>query len=150
MCRARNQKIPWVVSLLASVGQFACGRGEAGPPVSPSVVVSLVGVEWSLVQLDDRPAGVGAGGVAPTLLLAAADTRASGFAGCNRLTATYELAADRLTLGQIATTRLFCAASMDLEGRYLTALEATRAYRVNGRDLELVGATGVVARFQTP
>lgn len=86
----------------------------------------------------------------PTLLFAAADSRVSGFAGCNRLTAGYQLTAERLTFTQIATTRMFCAEAMDLERRYLTALEATRAYRLTQSRLELLGDTGVIARFQTP
>ena len=144
--RPPNRRILWVLSLVASVGQFACARSDAG--VSPSAMVSLVGTAWSLVQLDRQPVGVRPGAAAPTLLLA--DKRASGFAGCNRLAAAYDLTADRLTFNQIATTRMFCAEGMDLEQRYLAALESTRTYRLSGQDLELVGAAGVLARFQMP
>lgn len=134
--------------MIASAGLLACDRSDR--PVSPSPVASLVGTEWSLMQLEGRPTGAGAGGVAPTLLFAAADSRVSGFAGCNRLMAGYRLTADRLTFTPIATTRMFCAEGMDLERRYLTALEATRAYRRTESRLELLGDAGVIARFQTP
>ena len=149
MCGIERQKVAWVL-VLASWGQLGCSQGDAVQPVSPSVMFGLVGTGWSLTQLDGQPAGVGAGGAAPTLLLTAADSHASGFAGCNRLTGSYQLVGDRLRFSQIATTRMFCAGGMSLEQRYLTALEATRAYRLIGRDLELVGDGRVVARFQTP
>ena len=148
-CMRNHQKFLCVLGLLGSLGQPACGRDEATQPVSPSPVVGLLGTEWSLVQLDGQPAGVGAGGIAPTLLLAVEDTRAGGFAGCNRFAATYVLAPDRLRFGPIGTTRMFCAEGMDLERRYVTALEATRVYRLTGPRLELVGDDGVVARFDT-
>jgi heat shock protein HslJ len=143
----RNHGVGGLLILFASLSQVLCGGGESQQPVSPSGLAGLVGTEWSLVHLDGQPAGAGAGGVAPTLLLAA-DRRASGFAGCNRLAATYDLSADRLRVGPIATTRMFCAESMDLERRYLAALEATRAFRLIARELELLGDDGVVARFR--
>src|SRR5688572_2166400 len=89
---ARNP--PRVVSmlwLLGSLSQLACSGDAMTQPVSPSANAGLVGPEWSLVQLNGQPPGVGAGAAAPTLLLTGEDTRAGGFAGCNRFSATYTL-----------------------------------------------------------
>jgi heat shock protein HslJ len=79
--------------------------------------------------------------------MAAGQTRANGFAGCNSFTAGYTLTADRLQFGPVATTRVFCAGHMELEARYLAALEATRSHRLSGSRLELIGEQDVVARF---
>jgi heat shock protein HslJ len=139
-----------MLALLAGVNLLACGGRGPAPPVSPSAVVGLLDTQWSLVQLGEETAGVGAGGRAPTLLLAATETRVTGFAGCNHLAAAYDLAADRLTFSPIITTRMFCAGAMELEERYLAALETTRAYRLLEEELELFGDRGLVARFRAP
>jgi heat shock protein HslJ len=132
----------WLV-LAGAFGQMACEvkRVQVG---SPSVAVNLVGTEWFLVELDGRPVTAA---TVPTLLLSD-DTRASGFAGCNRYTGSYEIAADRLAFGLLAMTRMACAETMDVEQQYLAALEKTRGYRNAGDDLVLVGDSGPVARFR--
>jgi heat shock protein HslJ len=137
----------FVLALLGSLSQLACSDAMT-QPVSPSQNIGLVGTEWSVVQLNGQSPGITAGAAAPTLLLAQEDARAGGFAGCNRFTATYALTSDRLRFSPIATTRMFCNEGMDLEQRYVTALEATRAYRLVGPRLELVADAGVVARFE--
>lgn len=145
----RSQKLLCVLGLIGSLlGQSACSGADATLPASPSERIGVVGTQWSLVQLNGQPAGVGTGGLAPTLILAADESRAGGFTGCNRFTATYELGPDRLRFGAMATTRMFCAEAMDLERRYVAALEATRAYRLSGPRLELIADQGVTAGFE--
>jgi heat shock protein HslJ len=142
------QKVVFILCLIGSLSQLACNGDAMTQPVSPSANVGLVGTEWSMVQLNGQPPGGGAGAAAPTLLLAGEDTRASGFAGCNRFTGSYTLASDRLRFSPVALTRMFCNQGMDLEERYMAALAATRAYRLTGSRLELLGDADVIARFE--
>lgn len=101
---------------------------------------------WTLVELNGRPAGTGAGGEAATLQIAA--DRASGFAGCNRFSSTYEMSGATLRFTAPVSTRMACAAGMELEVAYLNAIAATRSYRASGGTLELLGDGGaVLARF---
>ena len=130
----------------AAVSAVACGPDRT-TLVSPSATASLVGTEWVLVELGGQQAGVGLTNTSPTMVLEADGTRAAGFAGCNRFTSSYTLAAERLRFGLVASTRMFCANAMDLENRFLAALEATRAYRLAGPELDLLGDNGVTARF---
>jgi heat shock protein HslJ len=125
------------------LGQAAC-QVKSVHVGSPSVAVSVVGTEWRLVELEGRPVTASA---APSLLLTE-DTKASGFAGCNRYTGTYDLADERLTFGRLATTRMFCAETMDVEEQFLTALDKTRGFRQTDADLVLISEGGPVARFQ--
>ncbi|HSU15049.1 META domain-containing protein [Longimicrobium sp.] len=105
--------------------------------------------QWTLVEVNGRPAGTGAGGEAPTLQLA--PDRASGFAGCNRFSSTYEMSGAALRFTAPVSTRMACAAGMELEQAYLTAIAATRSYRLSGGALELLGDGGaVLARFTAP
>jgi heat shock protein HslJ len=72
------------------------------------------------------------------------DSRATGFAGCNHFTATYSLGSSNLRLSAIAMTRMYCVETMELEGRYVSALESTRTYRVTGSRLELLNDRDIV------
>ena len=88
----------------------------------------------------------GGGGGAPPALPAASSPGlgASGFAGCNRLNGRYESSGDGLRFDALATTRMHCEGAMELERRYLAALEATRRYRMGRSGLELLDDAGVV------
>ena len=68
---------------------------------------------WTLVELNGRPASTGAGGEAATLQITA--DRASGFAGCNRFSSTYEMSGAALRFTAPVSTRMACAAGMELE-----------------------------------
>jgi heat shock protein HslJ len=121
-----------------------CPR-NTNPP--PQTTMSEIGTRtWSLVELNGRPAGTGAGGQPATLQLAA--DQASGFAGCNRFSSTYTLSGTALRFTGPVSTRMACAAGMELEQAYLSVITATRAYRVTDSTLELLGDGGtVLARF---
>jgi heat shock protein HslJ len=102
--------------------------------------------EWALRELDGQPLDSAALASPPTLLLSSAGTRASAFAGCNRLTGSYTLGSGTLEFGPLALTRMACP-SMDLETRYTAALASVRQYRVEGTQLVLLAGDRVVARL---
>jgi heat shock protein HslJ len=65
-----------------------------------------------------------------------ADGRLTGHTSCNRLSATYTLAGDKLAVGPVTTTRMACAPlQLEQEDRVLTALELARTARVRGDGL---------------
>jgi putative lipoprotein len=101
----------------------------------------IEGVEWTLVELDGAPAGVGAGEKPATLRLVADGHAANGFAGCNRLASTYTLSGDSLQFAPIITTKMACSSGMDLERRYVDALQGVRSHRLAGDTLVLLDAT---------
>jgi heat shock protein HslJ len=135
-----------LLGTLVAAGSAGCRPREAGMVVTPTS--SLVGTEWTLVELDGAPAGKGAGGRAPTLLFTAEGRRASGFAGCNRMSGTFELEGERLRIISLATTRMACTEGMELEQRYLEALEQVREYRLTAAGLDLLDDGAVRARFE--
>jgi heat shock protein HslJ len=134
------------------LGALIAGSGGCRPreaAISPTTpTASLVDTEWTLVELDGAPAGKGAGGRAPTLLLTAEGRLASGFAGCNRMSGTFELEGERLRIISLATTRMACAEGMELEQRYLEALDEVREYRLTATGLDLLDDGAVRARFE--
>lgn len=136
-----------LVSLLVALCLAACQQPAPELAVPSTSADSVIGSEWSLIEVDGKPSGVGADGKAPTLLLGA-DNRVSGYAGCNRLMGTYALTAAMLRFSQIATTKMACATGMELEQRFTAALNATHGYRLVDKRLELLADQGVLASFE--
>ena len=143
---------------LAALVSVACQRStpgagssaEAPPPAAttmPDTLPPLVGTEWSLIELDGQPAPLGAGEKPATLSLTTSDGRASGFAGCNRWSGTYERSGDQLRFGRLISTKMACSSGMELEQRFLGALEKVRSYAITLTGLELRGDSTVLARL---
>ena len=116
---------------------------------APSPQRALIGPTWTLVELDGQPAPSGAGDRPATLMLeGSAAPRASGFAGCNRWSSQYShTPPDRIQFTAPMSTKMACAAGMDLEHRYLQMITATRGYTVSDSGLALRGDSTVHARF---
>lgn len=119
------------------------------PQPGPSAP-SLDGREWSLVDLNDKPAPIGAGGRPATIAFDTAARRASGFAGCNRYGAEYRTAGDGLTFGPAMATKMACSEGDELERQYLALLTEVTTYVVSDSMLTLSGAAGPLARFRAP
>jgi heat shock protein HslJ len=68
----------------------------------------------------------------------------TGSAGCNSYFGSYESDGNRLTLGAIGMTEMYCApeALMDQEAAYLAALESAASYQVVGGKLQIADADG--------
>jgi heat shock protein HslJ len=124
--------------------------GACAPRPVPGASMEIVDVEWVLTELDGRPVTPASERGAPTLTLAAAESRAHGFAGCNRFFATYERSGASLRFSAIGATRMACLEEgvMALEQAYLEALEATRRYEAAGGTLTLFDDAGPRARFR--
>jgi len=121
--------------------------GAACESAKESVSASSVYGDW-LLTLIGGPRGedLAAGGGKPPSLHIAEDGRVSGFSGVNRFAGTTEIAALRegkLALTPLAVTRMAGPpAAMDLENRFLTALEQARSFRIDGDALRLAAVDG--------
>jgi putative lipoprotein len=123
----------------------AAGNAKGAMAVRPA---SLENTAWKLIEL-------GGTEVAPAnheneahLVLNSKTHRVSGSGGCNRLTGNYEVKGDQLTFSQMASTMMACPEGMDTEKAFLDALNKVKAWKIEGKDLELLdGDARVVARF---
>lgn len=109
----------------------------------------ITGQYWKLVEV--RGQAVGEMEREPHLILQAADGRVSGFAGCNGFMGSYTLDEQnaRISFGQIAMTRMFCAAGMEVEEAFTQVLEEVDNYSLNGDSLTLNRARiAPLARFE--
>lgn len=125
---------------------------SATPVAAESSVIRpapvLTGITWRLAELGGKPAPLGQDGKAVTLELTSDGNRATGFAGCNRMSGTYEVRGDSLRLGPLALTRMACDKGMALEQGYVDVLQKTRAFRLSAQGLELLGESGPLARLE--
>lgn len=109
------------------------------------LVPPLGGTRWLLAQLGDERVPPGESERAPHLVLEPEEGRVYGSGGCNRLMGPIELDGDGLRFGPLATTLMHCGdEAMALERAFLDALEATRTYSFDGRDLVLLSDGQVV------
>lgn len=111
---------------------------------SAAAVPALRGADWKLVALDDKP-------VASTdtvrfahFLLHADSKQVTGSGGCNRMFGVYELNGDALRFSGVGSTKMACKDGMDTESAFLAALLRVARWRMNGQQLELSDASGVV------
>ena len=108
---------------------------------------SVSGVDWELMELDGKTASTGAGGRRATLRFDADSARVGGFAGCNGFGGPYTIHGDSLRFGSLVSTMMACSGGMQVEAKYLAALQATRRYELSTTQLKLFGPSGPVARF---
>lgn len=109
----------------------------------------VTGQYWKLVEL--RGQAIDELEREPHLILEAADGRVTGFAGCNGFTGSYTLDEQnaRISFGQLAMTRMFCAAGMETETTFSQVLEEVDNYSLNGDSLTLNrGRMAPLARFE--
>ena len=79
----------------------------------------------------------------PTLTIKASTNgdalRGTGFAGCNKWSSRIVLREGQISLGQLGTTRMFCADQMAAESNFLDALKSVTHWRMEGSMLVLEG-----------
>jgi heat shock protein HslJ len=142
--RFKNKRLMALVActalILASCHHTA---SESGGPVP-----AIEGIDWTLIELNGKPAAKGANGKPASLTLTAAGTRANGYAGCNTFFGSYTLTGSALKFGLLGMTRMACADAGALESAYTKALEATTSQRLKGGKLELLAGAVVIARFE--
>ena len=118
--------------VLAFVGALmltACG-GEG---------TSLTASEWILTSLEGRLLIA----EAPITAAFTDEGQVAGTAGCNTYSGSYEVDADMITFGLMATTRMACPQPvMEQEASYLAVLDRTQAYAAGDGTLTLYGTGG--------
>lgn len=139
-----------VIALMGLV-MAACPQ----PPASQDEVAtamsgteSLVGPYWRLVELEGQPSIAGGGAREPHLRFAD-ENRVSGATGCNTLGGRYERTNERLSFGDLFSTRMACIEQdrMAQETRFMRVLGGVDRFAISGDTLTLFGGDSAVARL---
>ncbi len=78
----------------------------------------------------------------PSLQFDAATQRVSGADGCNRIMGSYSVSKDRLTLSQMAGTKMACMNNDNLDQKFNAALTKVTHYQVYSKTLKLMDSYG--------
>jgi heat shock protein HslJ len=120
--------------------------GESCP--DRTALALLANTRWRPVRIADKTVTVASGQQEPWIVLDDRAGRVTGSGGCNRITGSYTAGDGTLRFGALASTRMACPA-MELEQRFLAALEGTRRFRRSGRTLDLLDDRGkTLARLE--
>lgn len=106
---------------------------------SPTVSAPIETMEWHVSAID----GAALTDAPPspiTLAFNAEEKRVSGFTGCNRFSANYQLDAQEISFGPLMATEMACATGMSSETKFLNAMRDVTAYAFVGNTLTLYNA----------
>jgi heat shock protein HslJ len=115
---------------------------------SPDLHASLQNTYWKLLELNGTPARSPEGSREIHLILATAESRAHGFAGCNNFFGTYELGEDSLSFSAVGSTMMACPEGMDTEQSFLQTLGAATRAEISGQIMSLYADDRLLARFE--
>jgi heat shock protein HslJ len=111
-----------------------CGGERLAPPLA------LNGTRWMIASLDGRPVRT-----ARTTDIRFTASRVQGNAGCNSFGGAYRLDGDRLSAGQVISTKMACVGpGMDIEGRFFDIIANAQVARSGADAITLRGQGGSV------
>ncbi len=103
---------------------------------------------WVLTELDGKPIATINEAKKLHMLLDPVTQTASGFAGCNQFTGGYILEGKKLSIKNLASTRMFCQETMETETRFLQVLQETNEFKIIEHELFLSKGDQQLAKFQ--
>lgn len=126
----------------AGEGAVLPGPGAVigGTPVTASEPSALRGGVWVLTALGDTEVTPDVRN--PAHLSFAETNRVSGSTGCNQVTGSVTVNPETMRFEALVSTRRACPTGVNVEARFLAALEATRSWGLSSGELHLRDAAG--------
>lgn len=103
---------------------------------------------WVLTELDGKPIATSNESKKLHIQLNPVTKTASGFAGCNQFTGEYTLAGKKISMNNLASTRMFCQKTMAIEDLFLKILKQVDEYQIKEHELFLRKGNQQLAKFQ--
>lgn len=114
----------------------------------PPVDEELQNTYWKLLEVAGETVKTPEGQKEAHMILAPADSRVHGNAGCNNFFGSYEVDGESLSFGDTGATMMACLDGMETEQAFLAALGATDRYSISGLMLELYKGEELLAKFE--
>jgi len=138
----------WVVVSIKNdwkrVFAFDVVDGSAAPSAN-----NLTGVKWRVLELSGQQIATSLHEEQPFILFDAAKRQATGYAGCNRFFGGYELEGSMVKFGPIGATKRTCPDREEvIETEFFKVLNATRSWRIEEGNLQLLNDGHVLARLE--
>jgi copper homeostasis protein (lipoprotein) len=115
---------------------------------APTTHAELIGTYWKLAELDGEIVNTPEGMKEAHMILAGAESRVHGNAGCNNFFGQFKTSENTLTFSAMGSTMMACPQAMDTERGFLAALGATTRYEISGLFLKLYAEDQLLARFE--
>lgn len=131
-----------VLALAVLFSSNKCADGKGGVA---SEMTSLYGTRWLVTALDGQAIPLAEGAEQPWLQMDPDKRSISGFGGCNSLMGGFEHEGSTIRFPNLGSTKMYCPTSAELEGKVLTALRNTDAFKLDGEVLHLLHAGKEVA-----
>jgi heat shock protein HslJ len=103
----------------------------------------LAGTEWIVEYLYGNPLPAEVLGSPPTLSIERNNTVSSN-GSCNSYSGPISISGERITIGPLIQTERYCP-HMEVEDKFLQALETSSTYQLNTGKLELLNAEEITA-----
>ena len=127
--------------LIACIPDGSTGSRPSAPP--------LEGTTWVPTHITGAPVHQPSGPRRLFLRLDRQQERLKGFGGCNTFFGAYSLDKGKIDISGLGSTRMHCPGRMELERRFLKALERASQWSIQGDRLQLFDPDGaIVAEFQ--
>ncbi len=127
--------------LIACIPDGSTGSRPFAPP--------LEGTTWVPTHIMGAPVQQPPGPRRLFLRLNPQQERLKGFGGCNTFFGAYTLDQGKIDISRLGGTRMHCPGRMELERRFLKALERASQWSIQDARLQLLDpAGGIVAKFQ--
>ena len=134
----------WAILLATLLVSF--NETEAG--VTKPDAAGIEGIQWLLAEVSGNPVLPLAGERRPFLKFDAVKKQATGFSGCNNFFGTYEIDGASLKFGPVGATRMACPdLETSLETEVFKAMDQTRAWKIQGKELLFLDDSEILARF---
>lgn len=133
-------KKTWIViiaALVLALTLSACGLVGKGTS-------DLKGSAWELVSLGDALTVPGT-----NVTLSFEKDNLGGNGGCNSYGGEFKIKGDKLTIGSVYSTEMYCEAEgiMDQEARYFQLLSSVESFSIAGEELILTNTDGETLVF---
>lgn len=95
--------------------------------------------KWVLLSLDGAEVNMPEGVETPYISIDSTGENLVGFGGCNRMFGTVRIWGDSISFPGLASTRMYCVETQQVENNFLEALNTAHTYALKGNQLVLSG-----------
>ncbi|MEO6695039.1 MAG: META domain-containing protein [Ignavibacteria bacterium] len=108
----------------------------------------LENTKWILKTLNDKKIFIPESGKEVYIEFKSVGNKVNGNGGCNTFFGTYTVIKNKLKLGPISKTEIFCEGIMEVEDNFVMALEKTERYKIKENVLEIYDALKLIATLE--
>ena len=136
-----------MVLLLALLIMACRPSNQIGEMVGAINERPLEGTNWLLIELKGKGISTVQYSKPISVYYQKDGNKVNGFAGCNSFTGSFKLEDSKIVCTPLASTRMYCQETMDIETLFLQVLQTEHTFKMEGAHMIFRDKGEVVARF---